>query len=262
MKNESQTLYIPLYGKALMSREGLFPDPTAERIVSSVACDWKKVDQSRKLAIYMSMRAAQFDQFAAAYLQKHPSGVVLHLGCGLDSRCVRVKLPETAKWYDVDFPEVIDLRKQYYTPTPQYQWIASSVTAEGWLSEVSGGDGTALVLAEGLTMYLTEDEVLTLMQRLHETFPKVYFLFDAYSSLALRLSKYRNPVNAMQAKVSFSLDQPETLIEHVPYARVCLNRDIIRPCYVERLPKVDAMRFRFMGKAGKNLYRIFGYTLQ
>ena len=33
MTNESLTLFIPLYGKALMSREGFLPDPAAEEIV-------------------------------------------------------------------------------------------------------------------------------------------------------------------------------------------------------------------------------------
>ena len=36
MTNESKTLFIPLYGKAMMSKEGLFEDTTAEKIVSSL----------------------------------------------------------------------------------------------------------------------------------------------------------------------------------------------------------------------------------
>ena len=72
MKNESLTLFIPLYGKAMMSREGIFPDQTAEHIVSTVDYDFSKVDQSRKLAIYMAMRAAVFDAWADHQMNTHP----------------------------------------------------------------------------------------------------------------------------------------------------------------------------------------------
>ena len=57
MTNESLTLFIPLYGKAKMSREEYLPDPWAEEIVSSVDYDFSKVDQSRKLAIMMAADA-------------------------------------------------------------------------------------------------------------------------------------------------------------------------------------------------------------
>lgn len=90
MTNESLTLFIPLYGKALMSREGFLPDPAAEDIVATVDYDFTKVDQSRKLAIYMAMRAALFDGYAREFAAQHPESLILQLGVGLDSRAKRV----------------------------------------------------------------------------------------------------------------------------------------------------------------------------
>ena len=109
MTNESKTLYIPLYGKAMMSREGFFDDKTAEHIVDTCGHDFSDVDDSKRLAIYMAMRAMRYDELAEKFIEKHRNCIVIHLGCGLDSRCKRLKcMPKM--WYDLDFPEVIDLR--------------------------------------------------------------------------------------------------------------------------------------------------------
>lgn len=86
MTNESKTLFIPLYGKARISREGFLRDEMAEKIVSEVDFDFGKVDQSRRLAIYMAMREMQFDRYVRKFAGKHPEGLILQLGVGLDSR--------------------------------------------------------------------------------------------------------------------------------------------------------------------------------
>ena len=123
MNNESKTLFIPLYGKALMSREGFLPDAKAEEIVSSVDFDFTQVDQSRKLAIYMAMRAMQFDRYVREFAVKYPDGVILQLGVGLDSRVQRVACHNA--WYDLDFPDVIELRRQYFPENDRYHLIGA-----------------------------------------------------------------------------------------------------------------------------------------
>ena len=54
----------------------------------------------------MAMRARVFDDWADRMLALRPDALVLHIGCGLDSRCLRVKEPYR-EWIDADFPEVI-----------------------------------------------------------------------------------------------------------------------------------------------------------
>lgn len=256
MKNESLTMFIPLFGKAVMSREGLFPDSMAEQIVSTVDYDFGKVDQSRKLAIYMAMRAAHYDAMAREYAQRHPDGVIIQLGVGLDSRVRRVSIG--LPWYDLDFPEVIDLRRQYYPETEQYHLIAASALPADWLEQIPRG-GNALVIAEGLSMYLSQQDMRSLMDAFRARFAETTFLFDAYSPLAARLSKWKNPINAVDAKIDFAMDDPALL--EGPGARCILNSDIITPDMVARLKGSDRLRFRFMGAAGKNFYRIFGYRI-
>ena len=259
MTNESLTLFIPLYGKALMSREGFLNDPMAEKIVSSVDYDFGKVDQSRKLAIYMAMRAARYDSCVREFVREHPDGLILQLGVGLDSRVARV--PCGNPWYDLDFPDVIGLRRTYFPEDDRYRLIAAPALPADWLAGVPRAEH-ALVLAEGLSMYLSEQDMRNLMAALQAHFSHALFIFDAYSKAAAKLSALKNPVNAVKAKIDFAMDDPETLLTGTKGMRTVMNEDIITKDAVERLRGVDRVRFRFMGRFGRSFYRIFGYELR
>lgn len=258
MTNESLTLFIPLYGKAQMSREGFLPDPAAEEIVASVDFDFTQVDRSRKLAIYMAMRAALYDGYVRDFAAQHPEGLVLQLGVGLDSRVRRVEVANP--WYDLDFPDVIALRRAYFPEDDSYHLIAAPALPADWLAQLPRAEH-ALVLAEGLSMYLSEADMRALMAALQRHFSHVTFIFDAYSKSAAKLSALKNPVNAVKAKIDFAMDDPTTLLTGTQGMKSILNADIITPAAVERLKGADKWRFRFMGRFGRSFYRIFGYEI-
>ncbi|MBQ9947217.1 MAG: class I SAM-dependent methyltransferase [Oscillospiraceae bacterium] len=261
MTNESKTLYIPLYAKAMMSREGFLEDKTAEQIVDSCGYDFEDVDKSRKLAIFLAMRALQYDQMTEKFIEKCPDCIVLHLGCGLDSRCKRVKIG-AKKWYDIDFPEVIELRRKYFEPNAVYRMISSSVTDLSWLDEIDYHGENVLVIAEGLSMYLTLDEMTTLISEFGRRFSKTAFLFDAYSDAAARLSKLKNPVNKMDAQIHFSMSDPAVLEYRVKNAKCVINKSIIQKRYIDKLSGAMKARYTFMGGFGSGFYRIYGFRIK
>lgn len=261
MTNESKTLYIPLYAKAMMSREGFFDDVYAEEIVDTCGYDFEDVDKSRKLAIFLSMRAMQLDEMTERFIEKCPDCIVLHLGCGLDSRCDRVQL-RAKKWYDIDFPDVIDIRKEYFTESDNYRMIASSVTDLKWLDEIEYNGENVLVIAEGLTMYLTLDEMVKLMKEFGSRFAQTAFLFDAYSDAAAKLSKFKNPINKMDAQIYFSMSDPAALEYRVKNTKCVINRSIIQKRYIDKLSGAMKARYTFMGGFGSGFYRIFGFRIK
>lgn len=258
MKNESKTLFIPLYGKALMSRDGFYEDKKVEEIIEKVSFDLSSIDKSKRLAIYMTMRAMQFDEIAKSFISEHPNGIIITLGCGLDSRVDRIE-HKNCKWYDLDFPEVIDIRKGFYTETDKYRMIPSSATELSWLDKIEYNNEDVLVIAEGITMYLTEYEMKALFEAFKSKFQKTLFVFDAYSGFAARMSKYKNPVNSVNAKICFSMDSSD-IFEQEGISCI-MNNDIIRKEYIDKLSGIYKMRFRFMRKFGSNLYRIYGYKI-
>ena len=114
MNNVNQTLYIPLYGKAYVSKKNIIlKDKKAEAIWEKEGFTLKGKSKSKWLAYYMAMRSAIYDEWVENEMKNNPNATVLHIGCGMDSRIERVQTQNNS-WYDIDFDEVIKERKKYF----------------------------------------------------------------------------------------------------------------------------------------------------
>ena len=215
----SETLLIPLLGKARVRRYGeILEDAKAREIVEHVEYDFSRSRCSRFVDIYMGIRTAILDQYTTEFLVRQPGGAVLHLGCGLDARVLRVG--ETARWVDVDLPPVIEVRRQFYQERPGYQMLPADVTDPCWLDGVDIPPETpVLVVAEGLTMYLTEAENQALFREFSRKFRNTEYVFDAYSCSAVAWSARRNPANKMGAVIRWGLDEPRRMETAAPGVR-------------------------------------------
>ena len=111
---------------------------------------------------------------------------MIHLGCGLDARIARVQPTSSIAWFDVDYPEVISLRKEFYSETNEYKMTASSITAQNWLETIPA-DRPTFIIAEGVLEYLSEEEVKTLLNRLTNYFYHGQVAFDIMNTFAVRL---------------------------------------------------------------------------
>lgn len=107
-------------------------------------------------------RARLVDDLVRGFLAAHADAVVLHLGCGLDSRVLRVERGPGVSWFDVDQAPVIARRRELYDDLPGVTTLATRVEDPGWWAEVPA-DRPRLVVAEGLLMYLTPDLVRTVL---------------------------------------------------------------------------------------------------
>ena len=124
MNSINKTLYIPLYGKSYVSKKGLFfGDKKAEEIWEAARFTLKGKSKSKWLAYYMGIRSAVFDEWLNQRMTDLQDAVIIHIGCGMDSRVIRIGT-DNHKWYDVDFAEVITERRKYYSESEHYQMIA------------------------------------------------------------------------------------------------------------------------------------------
>ena len=162
LTKEQETYLATLYGKALDSHaeHPILGDTFADAVVRRIDFDFAKLHLPSGGAITLPMRAKHLDAWAREFLAAHPESTVLHLGCGLDSRVFRLDAPATVRWYDVDLPDVIALRRRLYPARHDTELIAASVTALPWLDGIAGDRGgrPVLVVAEGLVMYLAEPD--------------------------------------------------------------------------------------------------------
>ncbi len=207
LQEEMETLLIPLYGKAQMSKKGLFRDLDAEAAIDQIDYDFPKLRIQEKTQIMLSIRAALIDDFAAGFLKEHPHSAVAHLGCGLDARARRLGV-SVRVWYDLDFPQVIDIKRQLYEETENYRYIPSSVTDWDWMDGIETGGYPLLVVAEGLFMYLTEADIKTLLLKMRDKFKDVTLIFDAYSKLTARQAKHHPSLKQTGATICWGVDTP------------------------------------------------------
>lgn len=182
-----------LYLRAFESRspEPILGDTAAVEAVDRIEYDWARMRRAMRPQpnqYLVAMRARQIDDWSADFLRRHPDAVVLHLGCGIDTRAFRLHPPETVQWFDIDQPNVIALRRKLYDDGDGYRMIGSSVTDDAWLSEIPAGRPT-LVVAEGLVMYLTEPQVRSLVQRIVDRFDNGELIFDTTPPMGVQLSK-------------------------------------------------------------------------
>ena len=181
------TMLATLYAKALDADapDSILHDNYARDIVDRIDYDWASTTITARNAPSVTMRSAHFDEWTRQFLAEHPEAVVLHLGCGLDSRFFRVQPGPGVDWYDIDYPDVARLRERFYPETSGHHVIAASVTDPAWLAEIPA-DRPTLMVAEGLTMYLTEAEGTALMRRIVDRFPCGELQFDAFNRLGIK----------------------------------------------------------------------------
>jgi O-methyltransferase involved in polyketide biosynthesis len=218
---EEETLLITLYAKAECSRNPnpLLADPMSEEILQSIDYDFQSLHVPRKTAIMVCLRAAQFDRYAAAFMKAHPGAEIIHLGCGLDSRCLRVS-PSCRRWYDLDVPEVIALRRRFFQESERCRMIPSSVTDPAWLERLEASGAPVLILAEGLLMYLREEEVRRLILALRDRFPGAEMVFDIYSRLTAASVGRHPSIRRTGATVHWGIDDAAAIEEWGPGIRL------------------------------------------
>lgn len=258
MDSVNKTLYIPLYGKAYVSRRNLFiRDEMAERIWQQEGFALTGKAKSKWLAYNMGMRSAVFDRWLKEKQQQMPGAAVLHLGCGMDNRIGRVGT-EKGNWYDVDFPEVIAERKRYYSETEVYRMLASDLRKSEWLDQISAD--SAIVVMEGVSMYLQMPELLELLCRLNGKFARVAVLMDTYTTFAVKASKYKNPINTVGVTEVFGFDDPKMLEKDSGF-RFAREWGLTPEWLIAELPKGEQRFFKtlFAGKTAKKIYRLYEY---
>ena len=259
MESVSKTLYIPLYAKAFVSRRGLvLEDRKAEEIWDAEGFPLRGKAKSKWLAYTMGMRSAVFDRWLEQTMAQLPDAAILHLGCGLDSRILRVG-QQGHPWYDVDFPDVIARRKRYFEETPEYHMISADIREKSWLSQVPAGHG-AIILMEGISMYLPPEALKAALRQWKDRFGEIRILMDCYTVLGARASKYRNPINQVGITQVYGFDDPRDPLEGTGILFV-REHTLTPQQFIAQLPKAEQRLFRtiFAGSIQKKLCRLYEY---
>ncbi len=220
---EKETMLMTLSGRAIQSqwKNPILRDPWAEEAMRHIDYDlnkqltgvaswslWKDIGPT-----VIATRAATFDQLTTRFLADHPDAVVLQVGCGMDSRAFRVNPPVGVEWFDVDYPDVIDLRRQLFPTREHYRMIGAPLDDLRWLDNVSP-DRPGLMIAEGVLHYLSETEVKALLNAVVAHFPSGQMIFDICNSFIVK--RAGSNVGGTGATYKWGLDDPQDIKQLEP----------------------------------------------
>ena len=187
----------------------------------------------------MGMRSAVFDCWVREAMEQLPEAAVIHGGCGMDSRVIRTGALGR-QWVDVDFPEVITERKRYFRETDGYHMIPADLREEGWLQQIPA-EGGAIIVLEGVSMYLKPEELKTVLKRWKAYFGEVRILMDSYTVFGAKATKYKNPINEVGVTQVYGFDDPKTLEEAgLSFVR---EHSLTPDRLISLLPRTDGKRF-------------------
>ena len=203
-----ETLLIPLYIRAKESRrsDAMLRDDIAVAVVDHLDYDFRRIKLQGHDELAIILRVRQFDRFARDFLASHPNGVVVQIGCGLDTRFERVDNGQV-KWYDLDLPNVIELRhKLIGEQGERYQLLNISVFDPAWIELVrQHRPRPFLFLAEGVFPYFNEKQVQSLVRTLQTEFPNAELVFDAHTPFIIWADNLQLAFSKVEARLHFAL---------------------------------------------------------
>lgn len=204
-----QTLFFPLLSRAqeTQSRRPLLRDPKAVQVMEQV--DFPYGSYRTPMRFLVVLRTMIFDWWIRQFLAEHPAGTVVELGTGLNTRFERTD-NGSVHWIDLDLPDTIELRRQFFTDTGRRRMLAASLLDDQWLPEVEALPGPYFFVADGVLPYLTEDQVTGTLTRLAGRFPGSKLAFDSYPRVALEW-EHKMAAKRDLAFWQWSCDDPGTL---------------------------------------------------
>jgi O-methyltransferase involved in polyketide biosynthesis len=215
---EKETMLMTLSGRATQSqwKNPILRDPWAVEAMQHIDYDmsktltgvaswsiWKDIGPT-----IIATRAATFDLMTNRFLADHPDAVVIQVGCGMDSRVYRVNPPASVQWFDVDYPDVIDLRRQLFPERAAYHLIGAPLVDLRWLDQVPR-DRPGLLVAEGVLHYLSETEVKALLNAVVAHFTGGQMIFDICNSMIVKRAGAN--VGNTGATYKWGMDDPQDI---------------------------------------------------
>ena len=208
LNDVSETLLITLYARALESRrsDALIKDDKAAAIVKDINYDFTRARMQAHDEAAIILRLREVDRFTHEFLARHPNAVVVHFGCGLDTRFERVDNGRV-EWYDLDLPHVIKLRHELMGEDfGRYHLIAGSAFDNDWFDTVGvHASRPFLFLADGVLPYFEEAQVKSLFFKIRDRFPGAEFVFDAMSPFVIWADNLKLKHSKMQARLHWAL---------------------------------------------------------
>lgn len=188
--NVQETLLLPLWGRAYETQKAnpRLIDKKAVKIVGKLDYDFSTIQKTQSMSQHgWVARSLHTDRMVLEYIQKHPKAAIVNIGCGMDTTFSRIDNGEIT-FYELDLPDVIELRKHFYKDNARHISIASSFLDTEWFKEIKVVDGL-LCIAGGVFYYFDEEQIKNFFIATADYFGECEFYFDSLSPLGLKIGR-------------------------------------------------------------------------
>lgn len=208
--NVQETLFVPLWGRSFVSNyyPNLLFDLESVRIAEESGYDFSGIKQSGEYYnLASAVRAANFDREIEDYLAVHPEASIVNIGSGLDTTFFRVDNGKL-RWYDIDLPEIIELRHKFVRQNERAVPIAKSCFDYRWMDDVDYDSKKGLIfIVGGVFYYFKEEQVRSFICAIVARFSGAQIVFDAVTARGLKISnRYVKKTGNEGAEMYFSVD--------------------------------------------------------
>jgi O-methyltransferase involved in polyketide biosynthesis len=200
-----ETLLIALWARAAATKESapIIIDEKAVEMISNIDYDFSRFEKSNKFTkLGVAVRTMLLDNELANLLQIYPNATVVNFGAGLDTRHSRMG-NDAIDWYEIDVPESIELRRQFFSETEHYHFIPQSMFDLSWIDLIKATGNPVIFLAEGLFMYFTEEELKPFFSKLADNFSGSEMLFEMLAPFMVGKSKHHETVKKIDSQAEF-----------------------------------------------------------
>ena len=185
-----ETMLQTVYARAKETKtRGAIHDDKAVELVDKLHYDFSLADKDAAMSSGVIARTIVLDHLVQQYLTVHPGAVVVNIACGLDTRCYRMQ--GYSHWYNLDLPETIGVRARLLPENGTISQIAQSAM-ENWGGAVAETDAPTLVIIEGLTMYLTQEDVQQIFAVIHKRFAKATVFVEIMNPMVVKNMKEKS----------------------------------------------------------------------
>jgi len=204
LKSIPETLLYPLKSRYVETKKenGVIRDPLSVEILDALDYDHTRSNLYPISQIGACLRTIILDEQVRRFLASFPDGVVVNIGCGLDTRFARMDNAQVL-WFDLDLPEAIELRRKFFGETDRHRFIARSALDPAWAEAVPKGRPTLFVI-EGLSFYLTEEENKKMLGIIQDNFPGAECLIEImaawYVNMVLKMAMKKKYDDALDNK--------------------------------------------------------------
>lgn len=208
-----ETMLQTVYARAKESRgRGAVCDRKAEEVIDRLDYDFSLADKDSAMHSGVIARTIVLDGLVSAWLVKNPGAVVVNIACGLDTRCYRMS--GYSHWYNLDLPETISVREKLLPESGDISQIAMSAM-DDWGGAIAENGTAALVIIEGLTMYLREEDVKRIFAVISERFGHATVFVETMNPMVARRFKEKS-IEGSHAKFTWGIKGGRELAALLP----------------------------------------------